>query len=59
MKGLTNLMGEFECTVVGKGVFIETGWPEKKLIDDHLALIYLQEVNVEEEKWWSGRPIGS
>ncbi len=50
LKGLINLMGEFECQVVGKGVFIETGWPERKLIDDYVALIYLQEVNVEEEK---------
>ena len=50
LRGLINLMDEFECTVVGTGVLIETGWPEKKLIDDYLSLIYLQEVNVEEEK---------
>lgn len=45
LRGLTDLMGEFECEVVGKGVFIETGWPEEKLITDHLALIYLQDVD--------------
>lgn len=50
LRGLTDLMGEFECEVVGKGVLIETGWPEKKLITDHLPLIYLQEVNTEEQK---------
>lgn len=50
LRGLTDLMGEFDCEVVGKGVLIETGWPEKKLIEDHLPLIYLQEVNTEEKK---------
>lgn len=50
LRGLTDLMGEFECTVVGKGVFIETGWPEKKLISDHLPLVYLQEVDTTAQK---------
>lgn len=50
LKGLIDLMGEFECSVVGKGVFIETGWPEQKLIEGQLALIYLQEVNAAEQK---------
>lgn len=49
LRGLADLMGEFECDVVGKGVLIETGWPEEKLIEDHLALIYLQEVDVESQ----------
>ena len=50
LRGLTDLMGEFECTVVGKGVLVETGWPEEKLIDDHLPLVYLHEVDVKEQK---------
>lgn len=50
LRGLVDLMGEFECQVVGKGVLIETGWPSEKLIQDHLSLIYLKEVNVEEQK---------
>jgi purine operon repressor len=50
LRGLTDLMGEFDCTVVGKGVLIEGGWPEEKLIDDHLALVYLQEVDVKGQK---------
>lgn len=50
LRGLVDLMGEFECPVVGKGVLIETGWPTEKLIQDYLPLIYLQEVNVEEQK---------
>ena len=41
LRGLINLMDEFECTVVGTGVLIETGWPEKKLIDDYLSLFLL------------------
>ncbi|MCK9525648.1 MAG: pur operon repressor [Limnochordia bacterium] len=50
LRGLTDLMGEFECTVVGKGVLIEAGWPEEKLIEDHLSLVYLQEVDVKQQK---------
>ena len=50
LRGLSDLMGEFACTVVGKGVLIETGWPEEKLIDDHLPLVYLREVDVKEQK---------
>lgn len=50
LRGLSDLMGEFECTVVGKGVLIETGWPAEKLIFDHLPLIYLQEVDTKEQK---------
>lgn len=50
LRGLTDLMGEFECTVVGKGVVIETSWPAEKLIFDHLPLIHLDEVNTKEQK---------
>src|SRR5690554_2199512 len=50
LRGLTDLMGEFECSVVGKGVLIESAWPEEKLIDDHLPLIYLDAVDVKEQK---------
>lgn len=50
LRGLNDLMGEFECPVVGKGVFIETGWPQAKLVTDHLALVYLQKVDAENQK---------
>ena len=50
LRGLTDLMGEFACTVVGKGVLIEAGLPEEKLIDDHLPLVYLREVDVKAQK---------
>lgn len=49
LRGLTDLMGEFECTVVGKGVLIETSWPQEKLIQDHLPLIHLHEVDTKEQ----------
>ncbi len=49
LRGLTDLMGEFDCSVVGKGVLIETGWPEEKLISDHLPLIYLHEVDTKDQ----------
>jgi len=50
LRGLTDLMGEFACSVVGMGVLIESGWPQEKLIGDHLPLVYLQEVDIKEQK---------
>ena len=50
LRGLSDLMGEFECQVVGKGVLIESSWPEEKLIEEHLSLVHLEEVDVKEQR---------
>ena len=42
LRGLTDLMGEFECEVVGTGVLIETTEPKEKLISDYVSFILLR-----------------
>ncbi|NLM24874.1 MAG: pur operon repressor [Firmicutes bacterium] len=57
LRGLTDLMGEFECEVVGTGVLIETTEPKEKLISDYVSFILLrvneeeQKIYVEQAKW--------
>lgn len=45
LKGLADLMSEFDCDVVGMGVLIETAHPQDKLISQYSSLICLQEVD--------------
>ncbi len=45
LRGLVDLMAEFECEVVGKGVLIETAEPAKKLVTDYLSFIRLTNVD--------------
>ncbi len=52
LKGMHELMSEFNVTVVGTGVVIATAKPEKKSIDDVTALMILSDVDNE-----SGRAI--
>ncbi|MCX7922235.1 MAG: pur operon repressor [Clostridia bacterium] len=40
-KGIIELAKEFECEVVGIGVLIETAEPVKKLVDNYLSLLTL------------------
>lgn len=46
-KGIVNLAKEFECEVVGIGVFIETVEPKRKLVEEYMSLITLNSVNEE------------
>lgn len=41
IKGMMDLMNEFNAEVVGTGVFISTKTPKKKLVDDWVSLIEL------------------
>jgi len=50
-KGIIDMAKEFECEVVGIGVFIETLEPAKKLVDDYVSLITLNIVNTEEKTY--------
>lgn len=66
LRGLEDLMGEFECEVVGKGVLIETAEPNKKLVSDYVSFIRLynvdessQTVKVEPSAWIRDEPIKS
>ncbi|MBE3578726.1 purine operon repressor [Caldanaerobacter subterraneus subsp. tengcongensis MB4] len=48
LKGMTELMEEFDAHVVGAGVMIATEEPREKLIDNYISIFVLK--NVEEEK---------
>lgn len=45
LKGLADLMDEFDCNVIGKAVLIDTAQPSSKLISNYLSLIHLEEVD--------------
>lgn len=50
LRGLVELMDEFECEVVGKGVLIDTAEPKEKLIDGYLSLIRIDEIDEAKQK---------
>lgn len=45
VKGMTELMDEFEAKVVGVGVLISTKHPQKKLVEDYTSLLVLNEID--------------
>jgi purine operon repressor len=45
LKGMIDLMNEFGATVVGKGIFISTTTPHKKMVDDYISLIQLDMID--------------
>lgn len=45
IKGLMELMDEFEAEVVGIGVLLSTKEPESKLVQDYISLAVLEDVN--------------
>ncbi len=47
VKGLIELIGEFNVSVVGVGVLLSTAKPERKLVTDYLSMLTLHEVNAE------------
>ncbi|HHW57558.1 MAG TPA: pur operon repressor [Clostridia bacterium] len=48
IKGMMELMEEFDAEVVGSGVMIATEKPENKLVDNYISIFVLK--NMEEEK---------
>lgn len=44
-KGMVDMMKEFDAQVAGMGVLIATKEPEKKLVNDYIPLLILEEVN--------------
>lgn len=50
ISGLMELMYEFEVEVVGVGVLLSTKTPHKKLVENYLSLIKIDEINVETEE---------
>ncbi len=49
-KGMMDMMKEFDAEVVGTGVLIGTKEPEKKLINDYIPLLILDEEKVGDEE---------
>ena len=47
LRGLANLMNEFDCPVVGKAVLIETLEPSRKHVQGCISLIQVEEVDEE------------
>lgn len=46
IKGMEELMKEFHAEVIGKGVLISTKEPQKKLVDNYISLLELDEVDI-------------
>lgn len=45
VKGVKELMDEFDAEVVGVGVLVSTKNPEKKLVDDYISLLILNNID--------------
>jgi purine operon repressor len=45
IKGMTDLMNEFDAKVIATGVFISTKEPEDKMVKDYVSLLELQKVD--------------
>lgn len=50
IKGMTDLLGEFNATVAGIAVLIESEETDERLVDNYLSLLKLSEVDVKEKK---------
>ena len=50
IKGMTDLLGEFNATVAGIAVLIESEDTDERLVDNYLSLLKLSEVDVKEKK---------
>jgi len=50
IKGMTDLLGEFNATVAGIAVLIESEETDERLVDNYLSLLKLSEVDVREKK---------
>ncbi|MCK4258662.1 MAG: pur operon repressor [Halanaerobiales bacterium] len=44
-RGMMELMEEFQAEVLGMGVFVATAKPEKKLVDNYVSLLVLEDVD--------------
>lgn len=50
IKGMIDLIDEFQCTVAGAGVLVEANQPEERLVDQFISLTRLSDVNVKEKQ---------
>jgi purine operon repressor len=50
VKGMIQLLKEFNVEIAGTGVVIATRQPREKMVSDYTALMVLEEVNEEENR---------
>ena len=50
VKGMKEMMREFNAEVAGVGIFISTKNPEKKLVEDYVSLIRLEKIDEEKNE---------
>lgn len=50
IKGMTNLVDEFQSRTVGIGVLVEADHKEEKLVDQYISMTKLSEVNIKEKR---------
>ena len=55
LKGIQDILGEFDVEVVGTGVAIESGFPERKKVKDYISVIIIDEID-EDSRTISLRP---
>lgn len=47
LKGIQDILGEFDVETVGIGVAIEAGFPEKKKVKDYVSILIIDEIDEE------------
>jgi purine operon repressor len=55
LKGIEDILGEFDIETVGVGVALESSFPEKKKISDYTSILIIDEID-EENKVIKIRP---
>ncbi len=50
INGMVNLLSEFNATVAGIAVLVESEYQEERLVDDYISLIKLTDVDVKEKR---------
>ena len=47
VKGIQDILGEFDVETVGIGVAMEAGFPEKKKVKDYVSILIIDEIDEE------------
>ncbi len=50
IRGITDILAEFDVSVVGTGIAIASLFPEKKKIEDYTATLFLGNVDEEQRR---------
>ena len=48
LKGIKDILGEFDVETVGIGVAIESRFPEKKKVKDYVSILIIDEIDEDE-----------